>query len=160
MKRRLRILVQLTFITVTLSVACAGCFLLPTPPEKYAPIHQYASEGNVDAVVQDLSTNKSDLNYRDEQGRTPLDYAIIHCQTNVISLLLDRGAKLNAKATGGATPLHLAAQQGCLDAVKLLATKGANVNARDDQGKTPLDRAMEWQRDAVVQYLQQNGAKQ
>ena len=160
MNRTLRILVRLTIITVTLNVACVGCFLLPPPGDKYRPIHQYAAEGNAEAIVQDLSTNKWDLDRPDNQGRTPLDYALMHCHTNVISLLLDRGAKLNVKADGGATPLHLAAQQGCLDGVKLLLAKGANVNARDAQGKTPLDRALEWHRDAVVQFLQQNGAKQ
>jgi ankyrin repeat protein len=158
LKKTSNTLLQLSTVVVTLIIACVGC--CSSQRGTYRPIHQYAAEGNAEAVTQDLSTNKCDLNRRDEQGRTPLDYALIHCQTNVVSLLLYRGAKLNVKAQGGATPLHLAAQQGCLDGVELLVAKGAKVNARDDQGKTPLDRALEWQRDAAVQFLRQNGGKE
>jgi ankyrin repeat protein len=152
-------LICLATMTVALGFASSGCFLIPASHSKNLPIHQYAASGDAGAVAQDLSTNKCDLNARDDAGRTPLDLAVIHCQTNVISLLLDRGAKTNIRAQGGATPLHLAAQEGCVDAVKLLLAKGAKVNAKDDQGKTPLDRALEWHQDEVVELLRQHGGK-
>lgn len=151
---------EIVVISLVLGVTCVGCFLIPSQHSHNRLIHEYAAGGDAAAVAQDLSTNEDDLNFRDDAGRTPLDLAIIHCQTNVVLLLLDKDAKINIKAQGGATPLHLAAQEGCIDAVKLLLDKNAKVNARDDQGKTPLDRAMEWHRDAVVQLLRQYGAKE
>ena len=145
---------------VAVGFASTGCFLIPATYSKNRPIHQYAASGDTEAVTQDISTNKCDLNVRDDAGRTPLDLAVIHCQTNVISLLLDKGAKINIRAQGGATPLHLAAQEGCVAAIRSLLAKGAHVNARDDQGKTPLDRALEWHQDDVAALLVQHGGKE
>ena len=144
-------------LTAVLAIGCAGCFLIPTTHSIYRPIHEYAADGNVAAVAQDLATNSYDLNLPDDAGRTPLHLAATHCQTNVVALLLDKGAKINVKASGGATPLHLAAQEGCADVVKLLLDKGAKVNVRDDQGRTPLDRAMQWHQDAIAELIRQHG---
>jgi ankyrin repeat protein len=108
-------------------------------------------------VAQDLATNSNDLNLPDDADRTPLHLAVIHCQTNVVLLLLDKGAKTNVKAAGGATPLHLAAQGLCPDVVVMLLKKGAMINARDNQGRTPLDRATQWHRDAIAELIRQNG---
>jgi ankyrin len=83
--------------------------------------------------------------------------AAIHCRTNLVALLLDKGAKVDALAKGNATPLHLAAQAGCLDAVKMLLAKGADINSRDSNGRTPLKRAEEWHQDATAQLLRDRG---
>ena len=144
-------------LTAALAIACAGCFLIPPAHSKNRPIHEYAADGNVAAVAQDLATNSHDLNLPDDAERTPLHLAATHCHTNVVVLLLDKGAKIDPRAEGGATPLHLAAQEGCVDVVNLLLAKGAKVNARDDQGHTPLDRAVEWHRDAVAALIRQHG---
>jgi len=147
----------MAILTVALAIACTGCFLIPPSHSTYRPIHEYAAAGNVAAVTQDLATNSYDLNLPDDAGRTPLHLAATHCRTDVILLLLNKGARINAKANGGATPLHLAAQGGCVDAVNLLLAKGAKVNARDDQGRTPLVRAEQWHQDAIVEILRQRG---
>jgi cytochrome c len=157
MKINTRTPIRTATLTAALAIVCAGCFLIPPAHSKNRPIHEYAAAGNVGAVAQDLSTNPHDLNLPDDAGRTPLDLAVIHCHTNVVLLLLDKGAKINVKAAGGATPLHLAAQGGCADVVILLLTKGAKVNARDDQGHTPLKRAELWHQDAVAQIIRQHG---
>jgi ankyrin repeat protein len=157
MKTKFHTLIQTTMLAAALAVACAGCFLIPPSHSSYRPIHEYAAAGNVAAVTQDLATNSSDLNLPDDAGRMPLHLAATHCHTDVVLLLLNKGAKVNAKAAGGATPLHLAAQAGCVDVVNLLLAKGAKVNARDDQKRTPLDRAAQWHQDAVVQLLRQHG---
>ena len=91
---------------------------------------------------------------------TPLHLAASACHTNVVALLLDKGAKIDCAAKDGATPLHLAAQEGCADVVNLLLAKGANVNARDDQKRTPLVRAEQWHQDAMVPLLRQHGGSE
>jgi ankyrin repeat protein len=149
--------IRTAVLTVVLAISCSGCFLIPPAHSKNRPIHEYAADGNLAAVAQDLATNSHDLNPPDDAGRTPLHLAATHCHTDVVLLLLNKGAKINVKAEGGATPLHLAAQEGCTDVVNLLLAKGAKVNARDDQERTPLDRAVQWHRDAVAELLRQHG---
>jgi ankyrin repeat protein len=157
MKIKLRTPIRTAILTAALAIACAGCFLIPPAHSTYRPIHEYAAAGNVAAVAQDLATNSDDLNLPDDAGRTPLHLAATHCHTDVVLLLLNKGAKIDPKAAGGATPLHLAAQEGCADMVSLLLAKGAKVNARDDQKRTPLVRAEQWHQDAIVQLLRQHG---
>jgi ankyrin repeat protein len=157
MKIKFRPPIRTFVLTAALAIACAGCFLIPPAHSKNRPIHEYAADGNVPAVVQDLATNSHDLNLPDDAGRTPLHLAATHCRINVVLLLLDKGAKINVKAAGGATPLDLAAQEGCADVVNLLLVKGAKVNTRDDQGRTALDRAVQWHRDAIAELIRQHG---
>jgi len=137
--------------------ACEGCVLFHKH-SAYRPIHQYAIAGDAAGVAGELAKNSGDLNLPDDAGLTPLHLAALHCHTNVVALLLAKGAKVNPKGKDDATPLHLAAQEGCTDAVTMLLAKGANVNARDDQGRTPLKRAELWHRDAIAELLRQHGA--
>ncbi len=151
---------QIGLLALILAVVCDGCFLIPAPRSAYRPIHQYAKAGDAAAVAADLATNFSDLNLPDNAGLTPLDLAASYCHTNVMVLLLDKGASVNKKGQGGDTALHLAAQEGCVDGVTLLLAKKAKINARDDAGRTPLTRAEQWHQAAVVQLLREHGGKE
>ncbi len=133
-----------------------GCSLFHHP-SKYGLIHQYAKSGDAEKVAAELAVHPGELNRTDDNGQTALHIAAAHCHTNVVALLLEKGAALNVKATGGATPLHLAAQEGCTDAVAMLLAKGAKVNARDDAHRTPLGRAEQWHQPAVADLLRQHG---
>lgn len=123
----------------------------------YHDIHAAALAGNLAQVTADLDRNPKDVNLPDSAGLTPLHLAASHCHTEVVTLLLNRGADIDCQATGGATPLHLAAQEGCTSAVNLLLEKHAKVNARDDQNRTPLTRAIQWHQDATAAILRQHG---
>ena len=68
---------------------------------------------------------------------TPLHFAIYKDNSEIVELLIDKGADVNAKAVGGQTPLHVNTIQ--LEVAELLIDKGADVNAKsDDNGDTPL----------------------
>jgi ankyrin repeat protein len=123
----------------------------------YREIHGAARDGDFAQVAGDLAQNPGGLNLPDDAGLTPLHLAASYCHTNVMSLLLNKGANIDPAAKDGATPLHLAAQEGCPDAVNLLIFKGAQVNARDNQKRTPLTRAQQWHQDAIVQLLRDHG---
>jgi ankyrin repeat protein len=123
----------------------------------YGPVHQYAKSCDRTNLATELGIHPGALNLPDDARMTPLHVAAAQCCTNVVALLLEKGAALELKAKGGPTPLHLAAQEGCADAVSMLLARGAQVNARDDQGRTPLKRATQWHRDAVVALLRQHG---
>jgi ankyrin repeat protein len=137
-------------------MAATGC-LLPPRHSVYRPIHGYARAGDVAHVTEDLAQNPGDLDLPDDTGSTPLHLAASYCHVDVVTLLLNKGAKVNARSNDGATALHLAAQEGCADVVNHLLARGAQVNARDRQGRTPLVRATQWHQAGTAQLLRQKG---
>jgi 26S proteasome non-ATPase regulatory subunit 10 len=147
----------LTLLSVAL-IGITGCFLKPLPHSDYRPIHQAAGGCDVVRVAQILSTNPAVLNITEDGGRAALHVASARCCTNVIALLLEKGAKLELKGKTGETPLHVAAQEGCSEAVGMLVNKGAKINARDNDGDTPLKRALDYRQDATVALLRKLGA--
>jgi len=156
MKTRLHPSVWIVIGATLLGVFCAGCDQRNVH-SAYREIHGAARDGDVAQVAGDLTQNPDDLNLPDDAGLTPLHLAASHCHTNVVTLLLDKGAKIDYPAKDGATPLHLAAQEGCADAVDLFLARGALVNARDNQKRTPFVRAQQWHQDSTVQLLRQHG---
>lgn len=154
MKKSLRTSSYALLLTGLLITFCDGCV---HEHSAYRPIHQYAKAGDAAHVAEELSAHPDQINLPDDAGLTPLHLAVLRCRTNVVGLLLSKGADVNRKGQGGPTPLHLAAQEGCIDAAKMLLAKGAKINPRDDQGRTPLVRAEQWHRDAIVQFLRQHG---
>jgi len=71
-------------------------------------------------------------------GGTPLMYAALARNTEVIKLLLGKGADVNARHNRNGTALMLAAQMGDPGTTRLLLEKGAEVNVRDEYGYTAL----------------------
>ena len=67
----------------------------PEPPKAKAPdisIHEAAIDGNIEAVKQHLVTG-TDVNAKIEDGKTPLDLAIINNETETADLLRKHGGK-------------------------------------------------------------------
>jgi len=156
MKIELHVLVNLTalaFSCITLATACCQT----QHRSHYREIHEAAINGDAASVEADLRARPEDLNLPDDSGQTPLHLAAIHCRTNVVAVLLDKGADINARAKGKATPLHFAAQAGCTNALRMLLSKGAEVNPHDSQDRTPLARAKQWHQDAAEEILRQQG---
>uniref|UniRef100_A0A0G4G3A7 Uncharacterized protein n=1 Tax=Chromera velia CCMP2878 TaxID=1169474 RepID=A0A0G4G3A7_9ALVE len=78
-------------------------------------------------------------------GHTPLHYAVLpypgkQNASEVVELLLARGADMEAKDTGTLTVLLTAVLYGSVEMVKLLLDRGANIHARDAGMRTGLDR--------------------
>jgi ankyrin repeat protein len=83
--------------------------------------------------------------------------------TQIVQLLLDRGADINTRSGMGVTALMLATQRNHIDVVKLLITQGADVNAKDDRGFTALSFAKDSRKtnsDQIVQMLEHAMAKE
>ncbi len=80
----------------------------------------------------------SDVNARDDGGRTPLYLAGWSQYPEVINTLLDAGADMNVRTNDGNTPLHQAAWNENSDITIALLNAGVDVNARADDGNTPL----------------------
>ena len=78
------------------------------------------------------------MNVTDDTAMTtPLLFAIQSGNTDIVGMLIQRGAKVNELSQMG-TPLICAACQGRTDMMRFLLARGADVNAQDVTGGTAL----------------------
>ena len=74
-------------------------------------------------------------------GWSPVHYAATGPNTELLALLLDRGADINARAPDMSTPLMMAVRFGPEDNVKLLVGRGAEKSYINERNMTALDMA-------------------
>ena len=129
-----------------------------------------AREGRITIIRGLLSTNMVDINmwsdiereenWRDDEYHTttPLFEAARNSHTDILSLLLDKGAKPNIPDEYGDTPLKAAAGKGNKEAVKLLIDSGADPNMFDDRKCTALHDAARMGYNNVIKMLLDIGA--
>ncbi|PWA22045.1 hypothetical protein CCH79_00010263, partial [Gambusia affinis] len=101
-------------------------------------------EGNAVAVRLWLDNTENDLNQGDDHGFSPLHWACREGRSNVVDMLIMRGARINVMNRGDDTPLHLAASHGHRDIVGKLIQCKADTNAVNEHGNTPLHYACFW----------------
>lgn len=127
---------------------------------KETALHLAAEHGN-GAMAAALLDNGADVNalvWR-EDGRTPLYVAILEGHFDVITLLLDRGARIDACGENGWTVFHLAAGRGQESVVRLFLEHGADIEVFDERGWTPLCAAVRWEKPEIVTLLLKVGAE-
>uniref|UniRef100_A0A3Q3X142 VPS9 domain-containing protein n=1 Tax=Mola mola TaxID=94237 RepID=A0A3Q3X142_MOLML len=90
---------------------------------------------------------------RDDRGYTPLHVAATCGQSQLIDLLVSKGAPVNATDYHALTPLHLACQRGYQGVTLLLLHYKANTNAQDNNGNTPLHLACMYGHEECVKAL-------
>ena len=111
---------------------------------------------SVAAVPADQEQGRVD--YRNEQGITPLMCAARDGERKDAKALLNQGPDVNALDTYGWSALTYAAAKGDLDIVKALLAKGANINAGGKDNYTPLMAAVSFGNVKVVSTLIEKGA--
>jgi ankyrin repeat protein len=79
--------------------------------------------------------------------------------SEIVRLLLDRGARPDARDRNGQTPLMKAAELGWMPSMEPLMKRGADVNAKDREGVTVLMHAMGNRNLNAVAALIDKGAK-
>ena len=85
--------ILITTIAAMLLVGC--CTPPPEPPTAKAPdisIHEAAMQRNLEAVKQHIAAG-ADVNAKDVNGYTPLDWAIFNKDTETADLLRKHGGK-------------------------------------------------------------------
>jgi ankyrin repeat protein len=87
-----------------------------------------------------------------------LNVAVSNNYSDIVRVLIDKGAKINAQDDKGSTLLHIAALNGSQDVVKLLTAKGALLDTQDDKRDTPLHKAIINKNQEIAQMLIQLGA--
>ncbi|KMT09008.1 hypothetical protein BVRB_6g137160 isoform A [Beta vulgaris subsp. vulgaris] len=106
-------------------------------------LHVAATNGHSEVVkiLVENDLDNSSINDKDNHGRTPIHFASISGNVDVLLLLITHGADVNMTNFFGKTGLHYAAKRGWLPIAKTLVLVGAHVNARDKAGNTPLHNA-------------------
>lgn len=119
-----------------------------------------ASCNNDFARVRQAIACGADVNYHG-YGNTPLGWAALYGDLQLIQLLLEHGANANeAIRDNGWTPLHEAVLWRRTKVVELLLEHGANTNvATRDMGQTPLYTAVHLGYTDVAELLIKMGAE-
>jgi uncharacterized protein len=119
------------------------------------PIHSAARTSRND-VIKLLLNRGGDINARNNDGYTPLQYA--DSKTTVV-LLLARGADVNAAGYEyGLTPLQGALEMGNNAVAELLISAGADLEAKYDNSRTPLVRAIGRGDYHIIKFILDHGA--
>ena len=124
------------------------------------PLHYACCLGHFEMAALLLDHNAL-VNAATVDGYTPLMMAAEAENTDLVNLLLSRGAKVNASLPGTlSTALHMAARRGDIETVRELCRAGADFRARagkDSYKRTPLETCGEChdkkKRCEVVEYL-------
>jgi ankyrin repeat protein len=125
----------------------------------WTPLHLAAFFGKEDAAR--LLLNKGAVvNARSTNAlqNTPLHAAAAGKHGTLVKLLIDHGASVNATQHGGWTAMHAAAQTGDIEMARALVAGGADVLVRAENNQTPLDLALTGGKQAMVEFLESNGA--
>jgi hypothetical protein len=91
--------------------------------------------------VRALVEGGGNVNWRDEEGYTPMTWAAQRGHIQVVEYLLSRYAAVNPADRSGYTPLMWAAQEGHVGVVELLLRRGANPYVTDKRGANALNLA-------------------
>ncbi len=87
-------------------------------------------------------------------GWSPVHYAATGPNTELLALLLDRGADINALAPNRNTPLMMAARYGPEGNVKLLVQRGADKKLINERNLSAADMARTGERTWLLPLLQ------
>ena len=141
---------------------------------------ELALENDHADVAESIAEYKSDMNPRNRIPPTTLDTddfgqygtsedgkdlseASLHTaskegDTDVVKLLLERGADINSLGRSINSPLMAAASEGKADVVRLLIERGAKVDLRDREGWTALILASRYGHLEALRVLIDHGA--
>jgi ankyrin repeat protein len=82
-----------------------------------------------------------------------LSHAAAKGNPDIVSAMLEYGAKVDKTDSLGQTPLMWASAKGNVQVVRLLLESGANPTHKDYNGKTALDEATERDHQAILELL-------
>ncbi|XP_053178391.1 acyl-CoA-binding domain-containing protein 6 [Scomber japonicus] len=100
-------------------------------------IFDYCRENNIDHINKAISSQKVDVNTKDEEGRALLHWACDRGHKELVSVLLQHKADINCQDNEGQTALHYASACEFADIVELLLNAGADPSIKDMEGSLP-----------------------
>jgi ankyrin repeat protein len=127
-------------------------------------LHEAAAAGKVDRVSEILKIDLQSMNARDIQGYTAMHRAAAFGRSEVVWLLLSKGAQLDAKnpMAQNITPMHAALTNpdtsSATSAASPLLSNGVDPNAKLTDNRTPLHTAGEMGHVELATVLLRKGA--
>jgi ankyrin repeat protein len=105
--------------------------------------------GRDNSEINTLINDGADINFKNADGKTPINVAAMKGHTRVVELLIARDANLNISDNLNQSPLTVACRNSkdgaddiidkkWFDIISLLIDAGAPLNEYDNLGKTPL----------------------
>jgi ankyrin repeat protein len=104
------------------------------------------------------TTRKADINRRNADGSTPLQWAVYKGDVAAARRLVRAGANVSLANNYGATPMSLAAEVGNAEMLKVLLEAGANADSPNPEGQTALLAVARTGNVAAAQLLLDHGA--
>ena len=114
-------------------VAAAALVVLPGAAIGAQSASRQAQPTNVEP-----SSRSEDVNRRNADGSTPLQWAVYAGDVAEVERLLRAGADVSLANNYGATPMSLAAEVGNTEMLKLLLEIGADADSPNPDGQTAL----------------------
>jgi len=161
---------KILFVLLALLVGLGGAwsppnFVWPGPAQAESsadPALIFAVKSRDTELVRELLAGGAEPESEDWAGWTPLIWASLLLENDIVTLLLDAGADIERIGEGGknsGTPLMMAAKKHAgAETVQLLLARGARVNGTDQYDRTPLIMAAKYGRMASVKVLLAAGA--
>ena len=120
---------------------------------KVSSVH-LAAYHNLDKLFPIMLNHNHFPDTKDNDGRTPLSWAVIYEHEAMAKLLLElKEVQINSRDEERSTSLYLAARSGNESMMRILLEKKADVNLRNCRGETPLFAAAEGGHEAAVRLL-------
>lgn len=112
--------------------------------KRYTILHE-AIRGNDEIVIKLIlekikNERRNIINEPDNEGNTPLIWAVKRGKINAAEILLAHDAGLNIRNNDGQTALYWAAKNSYQDITQLLIDNGANPGIKDYEGRSPLSQ--------------------
>ena len=126
---------------------------------KATPLYHAARLGFHDLAKYLIAKHPEHVNARGGIEITPMHVAASAGYPDILSLLLEHGAKVDGLGIRGHTPLHRAAYGGNPEAGRRLIDHDADINARSIVEWTPLHCAVDFRRAEFVRMLLERGAE-
>ena len=107
-------------------------------PQAQSAAHPAQAARSSTASKVDPSRRTEDVNRRNADGSTPLQWAVYEGDVAEVKRLLRAGADVSLANNYGATPMSLAAEVGNTEMLKVLLEAGANADSPNPDGQTAL----------------------
>ena len=125
-------------------------FLFDYPKTEHLSKHLNTIDEVREVVSWDFFSAGEKVEVEDFDGRTPLIYAGIMGNVDIIDYLAEVPVSILHKDKLGNSALYYAAERGHVDAVEVLLQNGAEVDAKNRRGITPLMIAASQGRNEIV----------
>ena len=121
----------------TLRICGVAMMLCASALASNSPVADAAMKGDR-AAVQQLVSQKADVNAVQADGATALQWAVYRDDLEMAGVLISAGADIKLANREGAAPLYLASLHGSAPMIEKLLKAGADPNQLGPEGETPL----------------------